>query len=499
MALIPETQSNRWFDDPRTQVHLALMVWLVPFLIISGMVLFHHYGRPFSYTFSAQEFNGPFTTQGLVQALAARGVSLPPGTNDIESLNTLLKDGSLSSRLQGTVLTRQGEALRQQASNLGERDRIKLNRLILEAACPSQCPPEVASPEHRSVVPVYRNAVDHWWARQSLYKPDFSYHYLPQFTVLFMPFNVWPFPYGSLLWRLVSLGLLVGGLWRLARQVFGGDAARAFLWSTLLVMPLSLGALRNGQANVIFAAFMLHAVACLTPRRWWAATIFLLLALTVKQLAVVLIVFAAVIYRPLRWRVALGVVALAGLPFLFGSPAYVISQYRDFMEHMSVCAAVIEHRFADLNGIIRTFDMELHTHVSKFIRALAGVAILGVWWAGARRLADPLRALWLYALVAAYLMLFNPMTEANSYVILAPALGLWATWALDRRETRRLGWDLAGIGFSMGLLPSLLRSWFGNYFALIWYPTMAMGFVGMLIYFRRCAVRPVDAPSAPLP
>ena len=84
-------------------------------------------------------------------------------------------------------------------------------------------------------------------------------------------------------------------------------------------------------------------------------------------------------------------------------------------------------------------------------------------------------------------------------MILAPALGLWATWALDRRETRRLGWDLAGIGFSMGLLPSLLRSWFGNYFALIWYPTMAMVFVGMLIYFRRCAVRPVDAPSAPLP
>lgn len=494
MSLISDSKPNRWFEHPRVQMRLALVVWIVPVLIIAGIVLFHHYYRPFSYEFSAQEFGGTFTPHELVEAIAAHGIAMPRGGGDIESLNKLLKDASLYPEFKGTALTKKGKVLLRNESNLGERDRKKLNRLILEAAFPSQCPMAVASPEHRSVVPVYHNAVDHWWARKSLYKPDFSYHYLPQFTVLFMPFNLLPSPYGSLLWRLVSISLLVGGLWRMVRQQFGGDAARAFLWSTLLVMPLSLGALRNGQANVIFAAFTLHAVACLAPRRWWGAAIFMLLALAVKQLGLVLIVFAAVVYRPLRWRVALGIVALAGLPFLFGRPDYVISQYRDFLEHMPVCAAVIEHRFADLNGIFRTFGLELHALVSKLIRALAGATILGVWWAGARRLADPLRAMWLHALVATYLMLFNPMTEANSYVILAPAIGLWATWALGRRETSRMGWDLACMGFSMGLLPSLFRPWFGNYFALIWYPTMAMFFVGMLIYFRRHAVDPAETP-----
>jgi hypothetical protein len=355
----------------------------------------------------------------------------------------------------------------------------------------------VTAPQHRTVVNVYHTAVDNWWAQRSLYKPDFSYHYLPQFTILFMPFHLLPWPWGDLLWRCVSMGLLVGGLWRLARQQFGGDAARAFLWSTLLMMPLSLGASRNGQANVIFAAFTLQAVACISPRQWWAAAVFMVLALLVKQLGLVLIGLAVVVYAPLRWRVAIAVAALAGVPFLFGPLAYVCSQYREVMEHFQVCAGVMEHRFADLSGIIRTFGGELHGGVSKWLRVLAGGAVLGVWWMGARRWAEPLRAMWLHALAVSYLMLFNPMTEANSYVIVAPALGLWATWALSRPETRRIGWMLAGLGLSMGLLPSLFRPLFGNHFALFWYPAVTICFAAMLIYFRWRIVAPVEAQATP--
>ena len=380
MSLNAESKPSRWFENPRTQTCLALAIWIVPLLVIAGMVV-------------------------------------------------------------------------------------------------------VTAPQHRTVINVYHKAVEDWWAQQNLYAV-WSYHYLPQFTVLFMPFHLLPWPFGDLLWRFVSVGLLVSGLWRLARQQFGGEAARAFLWSTLLVMPLSLGALRNGQANVAFAAFTLQAVACLAPRQWWAAAVFMVLAVAVKQLGLVLIGLAVVVYAPLRWRIALALAALAGLPFLFGSPAYVCSQYREVLEHFRVCAAVTGHRFADLSGIIRTFGMELHGSVSKLLRVLAGGAVLGVWWLGARRWADPLRAMWLHALAASYLMLFNPMTEANSYVIVAPAFGLWATWALNKPETRRVGWGLACMALSMGLLPTVLRPLFGNYFALFWYPMMTIVFVATLVYFR---------------
>ena len=341
----------------------------------------------------------------------------------------------------------------------------------------------VHDPERRSVVPVYHKAVEDWQGQRGLYE-GFSYHYLPQFAVLFMPFHLLPSPVGDVLWRFLSLGLLAGGLWRLSRQQFGGEAARAFLWSTLLAMPLSLGALRNGQANVTFAALTLQAIACLAPRQWWAAAVFMTLAVAVKHLGLVLVLLAVAVYPPLRWRVAVGIAALAGLPFLFGSPAYVASQYREFFDHIPVCAAVIEHRFADISGVIRTFGGELHQGVSSLMRVLMGGAVLAAWWAGARRWGDPLRALWLHGLATSYLMLFNPMTEANSYVIVAPAFGLWAVWAWGEPRMRGVAYGWACLCLATGIVAPLLRPVFGNELALFLRPALTVVFVVLLVYFR---------------
>jgi len=350
----------------------------------------------------------------------------------------------------------------------------------------------IHDPSRRSVVPVYHQAVENWWAQQSLYA-GWSYHYLPQFAVLFMPFHLLPSPVGDVLWRFVSVGLLVGGIWRLSRQQFGKEAPRAFLLITLLAMPLTLGALRNGQANVAFAALTLQAVACLLPQQWWAAAAFMVLAAAVKQFGIVPILLAAVVYSPLRWRIALWIVALAGLPFLFGSPAYVICQYREVFEHFGACAGVTGHWYADLSGIVRTFGGELHAGFSKWMRVWAGGAILGVWWLGARRLADPVRAMWLHGLATSYLMLFNPMTEANSYVIVAPAFGWWAVWAWNEPQTRHLGWGWACVCLATGLLAPLLRPAFGNELALFLRPAITIGFVAMLIYFRWWVIVPMEA------
>jgi hypothetical protein len=103
--------------------------------------------------------------------------------------------------------------------------------------------------------------------------------------------------------------------------------------------------------------------------------------------------------------------------------------------------------------------------------------------------------MWLLALSAGYLMLFNPMNESNSYVILAPALGLWAVAAIEAAPTRGFGWLTASISLSMALLPNLLRHVFGNYFALFWHPVMTTVFIAMLVYWLR---RP-DSPFAGMP
>jgi alpha-1,2-mannosyltransferase len=353
------------------------------------------------------------------------------------------------------------------------------------------------NPLRHTVTPVYHQTCADWWAGRGIYTGTGGIHYLPQFALIFTPFYWLPAPVGDILWRVCGAVLLAAGVWRFQRELFGADISRAFLYASILTMPLCLDALRNGQANFMLAALMLHAAACLPRRQWWPAAVLMVLAFGVKPLGVVVLLLSVVVYAPLRWRLIPALAALVLLPFLFSPAAYVISQYRAFFANMQVCAAIAEHRFADISGVIRTFGWELPNGVSKLVRVAAGGVTLGLWLIGARRLCGTFLAMWLLALTAGYLMLFNPLNEVNSYVILAPALGLWAVAALDSPPNRRLGWLMASISLSMSLLPNLLRPVFGNYFALFWHPVVTAVFIGVLFYWLlRADSRLVCAPAA---
>ncbi|MGO9021081.1 MAG: glycosyltransferase family 87 protein [Syntrophobacteraceae bacterium] len=346
------------------------------------------------------------------------------------------------------------------------------------------------NPAHRSVTVFYHQASTDWWAGKELYQGRHGFHYLPQFAVLFSPFHSLPVPLGDILWRFCAAALLATGVWRFQREQFGADIARAFLYASLFTVPLCLPALRNGQANGIFAALTLNAAACLPRRQWWTATMLIVLAVGIKLLGVVLLLLSVAVYAPLRWRLVPALAALALFPFLFSPADYVMAQYRACLAHMQQCSTFTEHSFADIGGIIRTFGWELPNGISKLVRVAAGGLALGLWRTGAPRLLEPFRAMWLLALSAGYLMLFNPMNEPNSYVILAPALGLWAVAALKAAPTRRFAWLTASISLSMALLPNLMRPMFGNNFALFWHPVMTFVFMAMLVVW----VRRLDSP-----
>lgn len=338
-------------------------------------------------------------------------------------------------------------------------------------------------PFHRSVTPLYHEAARNWWKGENLYVGPSGMNYLPQFAVLFTPFHALPVPLGDILWRLCAAGLLANGLWRLVQQRFGNDAPRVFLCVTVISLPLSLPALQNGQANAMFGALTLQAAAALADRRWSAAAVWALLALAVKPLGVVLLLLAPVVYAPMRWRITLGLLILAASPFLFAPTAYVVGQYRGAARNLQACSVVAEHRFADISGILGTFRLEMPPLLSKGVRVCAGGIVLALWWLGAPRLAEPVKAIWLLALVTGYLMLFNPMTEANSYVILAPALAWWAVQMLASPGARPTGWLFAAIALTMGCLPNLLRPFFHNAFALLWHPAMTALFLVILARF----------------
>ena len=338
-------------------------------------------------------------------------------------------------------------------------------------------------PLNRSVTLSYHEATAHWWTRQDLYVGPSGMNYLPHFVVLYSPFHFLPLPLCEVLWRLCSAATLAGGLWQLVRRLFPSDAARAFFWATVVTMPLCMNSLRNGNANALFGGLVLLSVVALVQERWWLAVFLMTLGTALKPLGIVLMLLAPLIYQPVLWRLPVALAAFALFPFLFANPTYVLAQHHEAWKNLQSCAVVTEHRFADINGIFRTFGTALGPTASKLVRVLAGGGTAVLWWWGGRRLRGPVAALYLYALAAGYLMLFNPMNEENSYVILAPALGIWAVLFLfdsSARDTTSLGWTIVFMALSMSLLPNLLRPLFGNHFALFWHPVMTVVFLGLL-------------------
>ena len=336
-------------------------------------------------------------------------------------------------------------------------------------------------PTASSVTTYYHDSSIHWLARADLYSGGhMTMNYLPQFAIVFSPFHLLPVPAGDVLWRLCAIVLLATGILRFAKQIFGDQAPRLFLGATILSLALSAPAACNGQSNMLLGALMLHAAASLSARQWWLAAGLIVSAIVAKPVAIVLALLAPMVYRPLRLPMAVCVVALAAFPFFFAKPDYVMSQYSAFLVNLRSCAAVTEYDYADITGILWPLHVRMSVAVSQIVRVSAGLLTLLVWWWGARRLRESLRAFWLFTLAAGYLMLFNPMTESNSYVVLVPALAIWAVYFLYTGHAGAV-WILSIMAFSMGLLPNIVRPWFGNKFALCYHPVMTILFLGMLI------------------
>jgi hypothetical protein len=97
-------------------------------------------------------------------------------------------------------------------------------------------------------------------------------------------------------------------------------------------------------------------------------------------------------------------------------------------------------------------------------------------------------------------MLFNPMNEANSYVMLAPALAFWTVEFLQfSPRSNHCGVVLAAIIATMAFLPDILRPFLGNGFAMSWYPLMTVSSLAIELFCcRRCALeqRSSGQPSA---
>jgi alpha-1,2-mannosyltransferase len=183
----------------------------------------------------------------------------------------------------------------------------------------------------RTVTPAYFFGAEQWLAGAPLYNPEgIGFLYLPQAAVLFTPFALLPTMLTELLWRCVSVGVFVWGFRRLVATAEPSSPLPLFAMASLIAAPLAFSSAKSGQATLPMAGLMLAAIAFQADRSWWRAAACLSLALSIKPLAIVLILLSAAMHRPLAWRLAVALGVTLAIPFLTQRPAYVSSQYAAF-------------------------------------------------------------------------------------------------------------------------------------------------------------------------
>lgn len=301
----------------------------------------------------------------------------------------------------------------------------------------------------RTVVPAYREGALSWLAGEIIYKDPGvgGFVYLPQAAILFIPFSLLPVLAGEVLWRLVNIGVFALGIRGLARLAGEQPGKELFPLITLATLPLAWDCARNGQATLALTGLMLLAVVDVARSRWWRATLWLSLGVAVKPLAIVLVLLIMAIYRPMTWRVLLGIAAVALAPFAAQHPAYVLQQYSAFLYSTTKAAhvGVVASGWSSPFSALRLAGVDVPEHVQTALRLAAAIATLALCFLATRRHDAARSAIFVFSLAVVYLMLFSPRTESNTYAMLGPVIGVFLAWAFLIKNRAREGILLGGI------------------------------------------------------
>lgn len=306
-----------------------------------------------------------------------------------------------------------------------------------------------ANPSGRSATLEYQRATDNWWAGKTLYRSRNGYLYLPQFAILYTPYELLPDRVGEPLWRLTCMATLAWALWAAASRLAPEKRNAVFLVATVLILPSTFASARNGQVNMPLAALFLLTTLALARERWWLAAGFLVLTLVLKPISLAPILLCGVLYPRLRLPLLALLAVMLLVPLAHFNPRYASGEYAAFIHNLGQAGNPKGQSWCDFAGMLRTFGLILPSWLQLTIRALAGLGAFALCWK-VRKGTDPLRAAFTFLFVAMiYLMLFNPRTETNSYVILGAFVAIWA--AVEGLVCRRLD-----VAFWAVLLAALL-------------------------------------------
>jgi hypothetical protein len=342
------------------------------------------------------------------------------------------------------------------------RDRWGRSALILWVAIIlAVCVHAAIKPESPSLYSLWRNTGLAWAHGDDLYPIDpdpthGGFRYGPLYGVLFVPLSWLPLRVGAVLWRLGNAALFLAALswWlRKAAPLRLTDRQLGVLY--VCVGCLAISNLFTGQMNLLLASFALIAVTASQQQRWTLASLAIALSTLMKVYPLALGLLLILVYpRQLSWRLALMLLAMALLPFLFQEPAVVCRAYEHWFallstgdSHRRFLPLTMSETYRDLLQLFRLLNLPITLPMYTVVQGLVGLGC-AAFCLVARLRGVPTRLVGFHVLMLAsiWMTLCGPTSESRTYALLAPALAWWYTWVMgDEASGRREGPTFAAL------------------------------------------------------
>lgn len=333
----------------------------------------------------------------------------------------------------------------------------------------------LVKPEKVTGFAPYLRGATRWMEGLDLYdyRPNKGFVYSPLAAVFFSLFTFVPPFLANILWRLLSIAVLVGGTWSVLRfGPFDRIPARFRGLVFLLLLPLSMSNLDSGQANPMVIGLLMAGLAAACRRHWtWCA---LAVAAAVHWKVYPLVAgLLLIVVAPGKFtgRFILALALMAAVPFLFQGTDYVVRQYHEWMAtRLADNRLAYDLKIAPLDlwfVLVCVIGLPLSEVGYTLLRGAAGAGIALFCLLGTLR-HWPAERLFggLFAFVCAWMVLLGPATEWLTYLLLAPAAALAVVESLTRPTAR---WLRVTALLSYGiLLVAVLRVGFFPKFQTPW-------------------------------